>query len=91
MFLKDSFDINSISYATKNFYFNDMPLEEICNHLQKAFGIAIILENDFSQCRVTAQFLNQPVNYILDVISATLNIHYYKSGNTVYLKGNNCN
>jgi len=90
--LKDTVDINSLSYATSNFSFNDMSLARISVYLEKAFGVTILAANNkLLQCRLTAQFENKSLTYILDVIAATLNIEYSIQENTVSIKGKGCN
>jgi transmembrane sensor len=90
--LKDTVDINSLSYATNNFSFNDISLARISVYLEKAFGVTIVADNNkLRQCRLTAQFENKSLRYIMDVIAATLNIEYSIHGNTVSIKGKGCN
>lgn len=89
--LKDTIDINSISYATKTFSFSDLSFVEACRYLEKAFNVIIKIDaQKFSDCRLTAQFNNKPLEYILDIISATLNSSYKKQGNTIYIVGEGC-
>jgi ferric-dicitrate binding protein FerR (iron transport regulator) len=90
--LKDTVDVNSLSYATSNFSFNDMSLARISVYLEKAFGVTILADNNkLLQCRLTAQFENKSLTYIMDVIAATLNIEYSIQGNSVSIKGKGCN
>lgn len=86
-----SIDLNSISYATKSFYFQDMALREAFKYLEVAFNVTINFDDKkFSGCRLTAEFENKPMNYILDVISATLDINYKISGKTIHIIGEGC-
>ena len=90
--LKDTVDVNSLSYATSNFSFNDMSLARISVYLEKAFEVTILADNNkLLQCRLTAQFENKSLTYIMDVIAATLNIEYSIQGNSVSIKGKGCN
>ncbi len=89
--LKDSLDVNSLSYATKSFYFNDLPLPDACRYLEKAFNSTINIDSaKFSNCRLSAAFNNKSLDYILDIISATLNCQYKKDGNKIYITGQGC-
>jgi ferric-dicitrate binding protein FerR (iron transport regulator) len=89
--VKNELDLNSISYATKTFYFNDLPFVDACRYLEKAFNIIIKLdEQKFAECRLSAEFNNKSLDYILDIISATLNSSYKKQGNTIYITGEGC-
>jgi ferric-dicitrate binding protein FerR (iron transport regulator) len=89
--LKDTLDVNSISYATKTFSFNDITLTEACQYLEKAFNVQIRPDTQkLAGCRLSAQFDNKPLTYILDVINATLNTTYQKQDDTIYINGNGC-
>lgn len=91
LIVKDTVDVNSISYATKNFSFADISLAEACSYLEKAFGVQIkIEEKKFSECRLTAQFENKPISYILDVINATLGTSHQQKDNVIYISGDGC-
>ncbi|ACU64160.1 FecR family protein [Chitinophaga pinensis] len=92
LLLSDTIDANSISYATGDFSFQDMPLPDICRHLENTFGVKIILDNaQLSQCRMSAHFKDRPFTYIMDILSATLDISYTTSNNIIHISGNGCN
>ena len=87
----DSVRSNSMSYATKNFDFQDMRLAEIIQVLEDAFGSTIKTESPgLLNCRLTAQFENKPLDYIMDIIAATLNLSYSKKGDVLFLSGEGC-
>jgi ferric-dicitrate binding protein FerR (iron transport regulator) len=89
--VKDTLDVNSISYATKTFSFNDLSFADACHYLEKAFNIVIKFDNlKFSNCRLSAEFHNKSLDYILDIITATLNGSFKKQANTVYILGEGC-
>jgi ferric-dicitrate binding protein FerR (iron transport regulator) len=89
--LKDAINVNSLGYATKTFSFNDLSFVEACRYLEPAFNVIIKIDpNKFSDCRLTAQFNNQSLDYILEIINATLNCSYKKQGNTIYIIGEGC-
>lgn len=89
--VKDTFDVNSISYATKTFSFNDLSFVDACRYLEKAFNVVIKINAEkFSDCRLSAEFNNKSLDYILDIISATLDSSYKKQGNTIYIIGKGC-
>jgi transmembrane sensor len=88
----EGIDPNSMSYATKSFLFRDLPLSVVCNYLEKSFNTRIQFdEKVFNECRITAQFDNSPLNYILDVIAATINFKYTIKNNQVFIQGKGCN
>ena len=39
--LRDTINLNSISYATNSFYFNDISLQDASHYLEEAFGVEI--------------------------------------------------
>jgi transmembrane sensor len=91
LIIKDTLDVNSISYATRTFSFNDISLVEACHYLEKAFNVRIKPDAQrFAGCRFSAQFDNKPLHYILDVINATLNTTYQQQSDTIYINGNGC-
>ena len=89
--LKDTVDLNSMGYATNSFYFNDIPLIEACQYLTHAFNVEIQIDREkFADCRLTAQFDNKSLAYILEVINATFNTTYKQEGNNIIINGNGC-
>lgn len=91
LLVKNGVDVNSISYATRTFQFNDLSLLEVCRYLEKSFDVRIDMDREkFSDCRITAQFDNKPLSYILDVIAATVNATYKINNEQVYIEGEGC-
>jgi ferric-dicitrate binding protein FerR (iron transport regulator) len=89
--LVDTVDANSIGYATRVFSFNNMSLDEISKYLESSYSISIKGDSSLlSSCRLTARFENESLDYILDVIAATLNIKYRVEGKTIFLIGKGC-
>jgi transmembrane sensor len=91
LYVKDTLDINSIGYATKTFSFNDIAFTDACRYLEKAFNVTIDIDTErFAGCRLSAQFDNRPLPYILNIINATLNTTSQQEGNTIRISGNGC-
>jgi ferric-dicitrate binding protein FerR (iron transport regulator) len=89
--LQAGIDVNRLSYATRTFSFQDLPLAEAKLFLEKAFGVSIMLDKErFHECRITAEFENKSLEYILNVISATLDIHFEKQGTDYTVTGKGC-
>ncbi len=83
---------NDYSYATKVFHFQATRLETVVHALEKAYDVKIILENKkLADCTITTAFNNMPIEYIMEVIAASLSIQYRMDGPTIYLQGNECN
>jgi transmembrane sensor len=89
--VEEGIDPNSMSYATKSFLFRDQPLSEVCQYLEKSFDTPVHLdETIFKDCRITAQFDNSSLSYILDVIAATVNFSYTIKNKEVFIQGKGC-
>jgi transmembrane sensor len=89
--VEEGIDANSMSYATKSFLFRDQPLSEVCQYLEKSFGTRVhIDEIIFKDCRITAEFDNSSLSYILDVIAATVNFSYTIKNKEVFIEGKGC-
>lgn len=89
--ISDTVDIQSMSYATRVFNFENTTLKEVAATLGKAYGIDIVIENKkLENCTMSSSFDNKPLQYILDVISITLNVECRKDRNTVYISGVSC-
>lgn len=86
--LQQRIDVNSVSYATRNFVFADESLANIIQYLGKAYSKKIVLRPlSIGRCKMTSSFNNKSIEYILDVISATLNVKYTIHGDTIYIEG----
>ena len=86
--LKKALDPNTFSYATRNFIFSDEELDNIIKYLEKAYSKKIVLKNEkVGKCKMTSSFSNKSIEYILDVIAATLNITYTIEEDTIYIGG----
>ncbi|MBL7813388.1 MAG: FecR family protein [Saprospiraceae bacterium] len=71
--------------------FNDTPLSSVANQLEKQFDIRIELSNSaLSKCLLTADFNNQSLPTILEILCASLDATYTLSGDSLILKGAGC-
>lgn len=87
----DAFNANEVAYATKIFNFENATLKEITDQLQKAYGIAIVINNkNLEACTMSSSFDNKSIEYIFEVLALTLNIQYRIEHKTVYISGNSC-
>jgi ferric-dicitrate binding protein FerR (iron transport regulator) len=85
-------DANDYAYATRVFRFQDTRLESVAKTLEKAYNIKIVLENEkLADCTISTAFADMPLQYVLEVIAASLAIQYRIDGSTIYLQGNECN
>lgn len=83
--LLPSADKNEISYITNCFYFENNDLQTVANYLSKAYNKKILINDpELSSLRLSAVFEKQPLNYILDVITTTLDIRYEQVHNEIH-------
>ncbi|MCF6402481.1 FecR domain-containing protein [Chitinophaga filiformis] len=83
---------NDYAYATKVFRFQATRLASVVGTLEKAYNVKIVLENKkLADCTLTTSFTNMPIEYVMEVITASLSIQYRMEGPTIYLQGNECN
>ncbi|MBC7416622.1 MAG: FecR domain-containing protein, partial [Pedobacter sp.] len=77
---------NYKAYADHNFYFNNTSLSEVAVDLNNVFHQKIVLVGSkLSTRRITAEFKNQTLENILQVISKSLNIKTTTKNNVIYL------
>jgi ferric-dicitrate binding protein FerR (iron transport regulator) len=82
---------NNLGYATHSFEFNQAELSDVLHDVQEAYGVTFVFENErLKHCRLTSQFREQPLNFVLRVISESLSIQCRTEGNTVYISGDGC-
>ncbi|WP_170982960.1 FecR family protein [Dyadobacter frigoris] len=73
------------------FRFEETPLHEVLEKLQYAYGLKFELINEnISNCPVTADLSDQSLYTKLDIISASLNAHYELKGTSIVLSGGRC-
>ncbi len=71
--------------------FNDSTLSEVINQLERRFNIHIQLSDSaISKCLLTADFNNQSLPVILEILCTSLDVTYTLSGDTLILKGVGC-
>ena len=75
-----------------SFDFNNMPLGEVVTRLNAHFKVNITLINkDIAQCRITAGFKEQKLEYILKAITETFNLSYKIDATHIEINGKACN
>jgi len=78
--------------AEKSFNFRNASLRQIAGKLEEAYGIQVIFENkQLENCTMSSTFDHRSLQFVLEVISITLNVHYRIDKSTVYLNGTGCN
>ncbi len=83
---------NNYAYATRELHFQHTSLSEVARQVSKAYNVEIRLENEkTADCRISTAFENKSLSYVLDVITASLDLQYRTEGNVIYISGDECN
>lgn len=84
-------DNNYIAWKTRDIIFNDNTLTEIVLILNKVYHSNITLkEKEIGNCKLTAEFKNQPLESVLKILKETLHLTITKSGTGIEFSGNGC-
>lgn len=80
-----------ITIIHKSLRFEDKDLGAVARQLETAYGVHIVLSNQqIAKCRISTTFDDKPLDYVLDVISASLDLNYHASNDTIYIDGYGC-
>jgi len=78
-------------YESVTILFDNTPLNQVISQLEKRFDVHISLSNPkISTCRVSADFEQQPLPLIMEMLCTALDATYTISGNTVMIDGLPC-
>lgn len=82
---------NTTTIIHKSLRFEDKDLGTVVRQLETAYGTHIVLSNpQITKCRISTAFDDKPLDYVLDVISASLDLNYHASNDTIYIDGYGC-
>jgi ferric-dicitrate binding protein FerR (iron transport regulator) len=82
---RDSLNRNSYGYATEALYFHNMPLGQAKEVLESVYNVRVLFDDPLlAKYRINTKFNKAPLQYVLDVISASLDIRYKIENKTVY-------
>jgi ferric-dicitrate binding protein FerR (iron transport regulator) len=82
---------NAIGYINHSLTFSNATINEITVELSKSYGVKFVFENEkLGNCRLTTQYKNKSLSFILNIIEESLNIKYNIKGDTVYISGDGC-
>lgn len=86
----DSAPSNYMSWRTGEFAFNDTPLLEVVNDLQKYYNVEFKVSKRVSNCKVTANFKNLSVNQVCDALESILSVKVNQKGTNLVIRGKGC-
>jgi transmembrane sensor len=82
---------NYQSWKTKVFTFENTPLEEVMEVLNKAYDQNLVLGSEnLNNCSITVNFDNEAFDAILQVLTSTLDLRVIESGDKLMLEGDGC-
>ena len=86
-----SSDPNSISWLTRELYFDGSSLREVCRLVNKVYGVKMVITNkELSSCPITVTFRDQSLESILKVLESTLDLQITRDGDEIRLDGEGC-
>ncbi len=84
-------DVNFMSWRTKKFTFNDVPLENVIELLNNAYQSNLYIGGTTIQkCPVTVSFENQSLASILEVLKVTLDLTIQDTAQGTEISGRGC-
>ena len=82
---------NTLSWLTKNLYFEDTPLKEALARIGKVYNVKFeIPDPAIAACPITVSFRDQSLDAVLNVLEVTLDLEISHSGKTYTLEGTDC-
>jgi ferric-dicitrate binding protein FerR (iron transport regulator) len=82
-------DVNYLAWKTHNLVFENTPLKEVVQYLNKTYHTQIQLkEESLNELVLTAQFEKKPVDFILNVIQLTFDLQLEQAKNIYILSEN---
>jgi ferric-dicitrate binding protein FerR (iron transport regulator) len=84
-------DENFLAWKTKKLVFKDRTLTEAITLINKVYNSNLMLGNEkVGRCRISAEFDNQSLSAILNVLEVTLGVKVVQNGNQLIIKGTGC-
>lgn len=71
---------NDLAYKTKVLVFNNTDLRTVVKTINSVYGVRIVVKAAIENCRITAEFKDQKLDFVLDVIAETLGLSLEKQG-----------
>lgn len=82
---------NISAWANYQFVFDDVPLSEVIEQLEKNYKVKINLTNpDLANCRLQTRFNNEPIERIIVVIAETFSLEIQHQHGQYFLDGPSC-
>lgn len=83
-------DVNSMSWKTGHFVFDNTELDKVINYLNGYYKQDIEIDQKMSSCKVTGTFTKLPLKEVLEEISIILSAEVINKGETFTISGEGC-
>ncbi len=84
-------DPNSISWKTRELFFQEATLQEVTALLNSVYDVNIVIMNQaLASCPITVTFNNQTIEAILNVLELTLDLQVTRMEDEIRLDGEGC-
>ncbi|RZK47314.1 MAG: DUF4974 domain-containing protein, partial [Pedobacter sp.] len=71
--------------------FQNVPFREIATRIERKFDVKCVIQNDLLlQCRLTADLTDQSLTRTLELLAASINMHFEIKSGEVLLSGTGC-
>ncbi len=81
-----STDPNLLSWITQQIRFDETPLRNVTETLERVYGVDIqISDDELEHQKLTARFSNNSLDFVLDVVCTTFNLKTQREGETIFL------
>lgn len=84
-------DANYMSWKTGYIVFNNSSLKQIAETLTQVYHTQVTVAPGLEKCTVTANFNNQSLKAVLNVLKATLDLQVIEKNNSLEIIGKACN
>lgn len=75
-----------LGWMTKTLYFNNEKLSDAARKIEKMYGVKLVFDNETTaDTRIYAQFKNDSLRDVMDIICSGGNLKYQNDGNKIYL------
>lgn len=79
---------NLLSWKTHTLLFNNTPLSQVANDLERYYSIEVQLPDDLSLVQITAQFKNQPLEQVLKELHLFTNLEFRMNDRSLIISKN---
>ncbi|WP_222536842.1 FecR family protein [Pedobacter polysacchareus] len=81
----------AIGWTEGKMTFDQTPMEEVFATIERRYGVQVVTDRSFKDCKLSAKFGNINIKEVLQTLQMTLDIHYTINKQTIYIKGGKCN